>query len=82
MSDKISYHLKRYWRLAAVLRESGHEPIMRNFTTNVTDAMADPQKHSYDTTIKLIRDEEISLVGISFLFGGDFVDALDLARHI
>jgi|TARA_B100000315_G_scaffold136259_1_gene125550 radical SAM superfamily enzyme YgiQ (UPF0313 family) len=68
--------------LAAVLRENSHTPIIRNFTTNVTEAMDDPKQHSYDTTIEIIRKERISLVGITFLFGGDFPDALGLATHI
>ena len=68
--------------LAAVLRENGHSPIIRNFTTNVTEAMDDPEQHSLDTTIEIIRNEGIKLVAITSLFGGDFPDALALARHI
>lgn len=68
--------------LAAVLRENGHQPIIRNFTTNVVEAMDNPTQYSYDATIKIIREEGISLVGISVLFGGDFPDALGLATHI
>ncbi len=68
--------------LAAVLRENGHSPIMRNFTTNMIEAMDDPKQFSYDETVKIIRSDGVNLVGISSLFGGDFPDALGLAKHI
>ena len=64
------------------MRENGHNPIIRNFTTNVVEAMENPWQYSFDTTIDLIREHGISLVGISFLFGGDFPDAQRLAKHI
>lgn len=68
--------------LAAVLREAGHEPILRELTTNVTEAMENPGDYGKGVVIDLIRKESIALVGISFLFGGDFPDARDLAKHI
>jgi len=68
--------------LAAVLRENGHMPIIKNYTTNRIEAMDDPRQYSYDTTMDIIRDNSVKLVGISSLFGGDFPDALSLAQHI
>lgn len=68
--------------LAAVLREAGHEPVVRDFTTNVVEAMPDPLGYANASVVKIIREENIALVGISFLFGGDFPHAWDLARHI
>lgn len=68
--------------LAAVLREAGHEPIMRNYTTTQTDRMDAPREYSLRDSVRIIRENNIKLVGLSFLFGGDFPDALILAEHI
>ena len=68
--------------LYAVLREAGHQPIMRNFTTNVVEAKPDPVQFSYDTVLKIIKEERPTLVGITCLFGGDFPYATALAKFI
>ncbi|WP_133511717.1 B12-binding domain-containing radical SAM protein [Candidatus Thiosymbion oneisti] len=68
--------------LAAVLREAGHTPIVREFATSTVDAMPDPLQYSYDTVLEIIKKEKLPLVGISFLFGGDFPYAWELARFI
>ena len=68
--------------LYAVLREAGHEPIMRNYTTNVVEKMQDPVQYSYNNVLDIIKKEKPRLVGISFLFGGDFPFAHSLAKHI
>ena len=68
--------------LYAVLREAGHAPIMHNFTTNVVDAMPNPEQYSYEKTLEIIESEKPALVGISFLFGGDFPYAYALAKFI
>ena len=68
--------------LYAVLREAGHQPIMRNFTTNVVEAKPDPVQFSYDSVLKIIKEERPALVGITCLFGGDFPYASALAKFI
>ena len=68
--------------LYAVLREAGHQPIMRNFTTNVVEEKPDPVQFSYDTVLKIIKEERPALVGITCLFGGDFPYASALAKFI
>ncbi len=68
--------------LYAVLRDAGHSPIMHNYTTNVTESMEDPTQYSYDHIINVIKKERPQLVGISFLFGGDFTYAYQLAKVI
>jgi anaerobic magnesium-protoporphyrin IX monomethyl ester cyclase len=68
--------------LYSVLREAGHSPIMRNFTTTGVEAMSDPLKYSYDSILEIINKEHPPLIGISFLFGGDFPYAYSLAQFI
>ena len=68
--------------LYAVLREAGHDPIMHNFTTNVVEAMPNPVEYSYKKTLEVIEIEKPALVGITFLFGGDFPYASALAKFI
>ena len=68
--------------LYAVLREAGHSPIMHNFTTNYVEAMSDPLQYSYNTILEIINKEHPPLIGISFLFGGDFPYAYSLAQFI
>ena len=68
--------------LYAVLREAGHEPIMRNYTTNVVEKKPDPVKFSHDDIKEILDKEQPTLVGLTCLFSGDFPYVVDLAQMI
>jgi len=68
--------------LYAVLKEAGHTPIMENLTTNKIESLSDPIQFSYSKVLEIIKKEKPPLIGITFLFGGDFPYAYELAKFI
>lgn len=68
--------------LYAVLRQAGHEPIMRNYTNNVVEKKPDPKKFSHDDIKEILDKEQPPIVGLTCLFSGDFPFVIDLAKMI
>ena len=68
--------------LTAVLREAGHAVINRDYTVKSVASQDNPKKYAQNDALEIIKRENIKLVGISYLFSGDFDGACELARMI